>query len=329
MAAAPLWRKFGGYKFLLWVIALDALSILLFAFSKNAWSVIILFALGFTLNILVYFSLDELLKISSSNSSTGRTRGGYLALSSLAWISAQLSLGTFMGGFSFRMIYLTSFAVILLFFALAYRRLKNIPDPQYDQMDTKKYIGEFFKNKNLFRAYTLTFLLQFFFCWMVIYTPIYLSSHLGFSWKEIGLIFAVMIVPFALIPFPLGKFSDKIGERKMLMFGFIVTSLATLSLFFVKEHSIWIWALLLFLTRVGASTIEVMSDTYFFKHITPENEEFVGVYRSTFPFAYIIGPTVAFLAISLVPSFNFLFLILGALMLSGVYLASTIKTDDI
>src|SRR3989338_4447178 len=28
---------------------------------------------------------------------------------------------------------------------------------------------------------------------MVIYTPIYLSSHLGFTWKEIAMIFTIML----------------------------------------------------------------------------------------------------------------------------------------
>ena len=250
-----IFRKMGGYKFLLWVIALDGLSILLFAFSQNTWSVILFFVLGFALNILIYFSLDELLKISSTDSRTGRTRGSYMALCSLAWIIAQLALGTFLGEFSFRIIYLVSFALMLLFFLISYVRLRNIPDPNYDKMNAKKYVGKFFKNKNLFRAYSISFLLQFFYCWMVIYTPIYLSLHLGFSWKEIGLIFAVMLLPFSILPFPLGRYADKIGERKMLMFGFTIASLATLSLFFIYQPVVWLWALLIFTSRIGAATI--------------------------------------------------------------------------
>jgi hypothetical protein len=72
-----------------------------------------------------------------------------------------------------------------------------------------------------------------------------------------------------------------------------------------------------------------MSDSYFFKHIKPENEEFVGVYRSASPVAYIIGPLFAFVVFSFVPSFNFLYLILGAFMLCGIYLSGTIRKSDI
>jgi MFS family permease len=324
-----IFRKMGGYKFLLWVIGLDALSILLFAFSKNAWSAALIFIFGFTFNTLIFFSLDEILKIFSSNAITGKTRGIYLTICSLAWVMAQLASGTILGETSFRMIYFISFIITVLFLLVSYFSFSGIPDPKYDKTGAVRYIGEFFKNKNLFRAYGLSLLLQFFYCWMVIYTPIYLSLHLGFSWKEIGIIFSIMLLPFVIIPFNLGKYADKIGERKILMFGFAIASLATLTLFFIQGHQIWLWALLLFTTRIGAATIEVMNDAYFFRHIKPENEEFVGIYRSALPVAYILGPLVAFLFLIFIPSLNFIYIILGAFMLLGIYLSSTIRKSDI
>jgi len=326
-----IFKRLGGYKFLLLIIGLDILSILAFVLAKNVWIIIIAFILGFTLNTIVIFSLDEFLKIFSKNSSTGGIRGTYLAITSLAWILSQLVLvfGKAKDTFSFQGIYLIAFFIMVLFFLLSFFSLKNIPDPKYDKIKAFKYVKEFFKNKNLFRAYSINFLLQFFFCWMVIYMPIYLSAHLGFDWKQIGMIFAIMLLPFFILPFHLGKYSDKIGERKMLMLGFFVTSLFTLFLFFIQKNEVWIWTLALFLTRVGASAVEVMSDVYFFKHIKPENEEFVGVYRSAPPVAYIIGPITASIVFIFIPSFNLIFLVLGALMLYGVYLSSTIRKSDI
>ena len=147
--------------------------------------------------------------------------------------------------------------------------------------------------------------------------------------KEIGIIFAIMLLPFIILDIPLGKFSDKIGERKMLMFGFTIASLATLSLFFIQIHAVWIWALLLFITRIGAANIEVMSEAYFFKHIKPEEEQFIQVSRSSSPVAYILGPLLAFVVFIFIPSFNLIYTILGIIMLFGVYLSSTIKKSDI
>jgi len=324
-----IFRKVGGYKFLLSVTLLNALSLLSFTLVKDAWGVIPIFILYFALNTLTVFSLDEILKIFSKNSAIGKVRGMYLALSNFAWVVAQLASSKILEKSSFETVYFVTFVIMILFFIFVFFSLKGMPDPNYDKSKTIKYIKEFFKNKNLLRAYNINFLLQFFYSWMVIYTPIYLYSYLGFSWEEISIIFAIMLLPFCILQFPLGFYSDKIGERKMLMFGFTIMSLATLSLFFIERNEIWIWATLLFMTRVGAAMIEVMSDVYFFKHIKAENEEFVGVYRSTSPVSYIIGPSVAFIIFAFVPSFNFIYVILGTIMLYGIYLSSTIRKSDI
>ena len=218
---------------------------------------------------------------------------------------------------------------MILLLVVSLYDLRKIPDPKYDEVKGLGYIKNFFRNKNLARSYVINSLLQFFFCLMVIYTPIYLSSHLHFTWIEISKIFAVMLLPFLILPFPLGKYSDKIGERKMLMIGFTVTALSVASIFFIERHEVWIWAIVLFITRIGGATIETMSDAYFFKHVKSEEEQFVGVYRSSPSVAYIIGPLVASITLFLVPSFEFIYLVLGAVMLYGVYLSSKIEKSDI
>jgi MFS family permease len=164
---------------------------------------------------------------------------------------------------------------------------------------------------------------------MIIYTPIYLYTHLGFNWKQIGFIFAIMLVPFLFIPFQAGKYVDRVGERRILMYGFTITALFTLLLFYIHGHSVWIWALMLFITRIGAASVEVTSDAYFFKHIVSKNDEFVGVYRSASPVAYILGPLCAFVIFIFVPAFNYIYLILSVIMLFGIYLSSTIEKRGI
>ena len=322
-------RRIGGYKLLLWSAWLNAISLLFLSMSKNIWVIILMFVFYLTLNTMIIFLLDELLQIFSKNSGVGKIRGFYITISSSAWIIAQSVSGTILNNFSFSILYFISFAIMIIFFVVSFLFLKNLPDPKYDQIPILQSLKIFFKNKNLARSFKINFLLQLFYAFMVIYTPIYLKSHLGFTWSEIGMIFAIMLTPFIILPFPLGKYSDKIGERKMLIFGFALASLATLSLFFIKQHEIWVWALALFITRIGAATIEIMSDVYFFKHIIPENDELIGIYRNATPVAYILAPLIAFIIFTFTPSFNFIYIILGVLMLFGVYLSSMIKKSDI
>lgn len=328
LGAPALFKKIGGYKFLAGAVFLDALTFLLLKFVANTLSMGLIFIVGITLNTLVVFSLDEFLKIFSDKKNVGKTRGIYLTLVSLALILAQVSHATILKNFSFQDTYLLASIMMGVFLILVLFALRNTRDPEYDAVHNLKYLKKFFGNKNLRRAYVAGFLVQFFYAWMVIYTPIYLSAHLGFSWQEIGTIFSIMLLPFLFVPFYAGKLSDKIGERRMLMFGFAVTALFTIFLFYINLHSVFYWAALLFLTRIGMSLTEAMSDTYFFKHIKAENDEFIGLYRTASPTANIIGPIMAFLVLILVPAFNFIYLILGALMLYGVYLSSTIRKSD-
>ncbi len=166
----------------------------------------------------------------------------------------------------------------------------------------------------------INFILQFFFATMVVYTPIYLFKHLGFSWDQLGAIFTIMLVPFVLFGIPTGILIDKynVKKRTLLYAGFIIMSLSTITMTFLDSHSIALWALVLFVTRVGASIIETTAEVYFFTHVTEEDAYLLGVFRDMTPVSFIMAPLIATLVFIYLP-FNFLFLILGVFTLSGLY----------
>ncbi|MEK7106062.1 MAG: hypothetical protein AAB895_01735, partial [Patescibacteria group bacterium] len=146
LLAPKIIPKVGGSKFLLGVVFLDALSFLGLVFVQSPLILVMLFILGISLNTLVVFSLDEILKIFSQNENTGKIRGSYLAICNLAWILAQVASGTVLGAFSFRAIYFISFLVMTSLLLTSFLKLRNIPDPKYDKDSTIKYLGNFFRN---------------------------------------------------------------------------------------------------------------------------------------------------------------------------------------
>jgi MFS family permease len=161
---------------------------------------------------------------------------------------------------------------------------------------------------------------------MVIYSPIYLHEYLNFNWEQTAIIFTIMLIPFILVDYPLGYISDKIGEKKILLFGFFISAFFTLLIPFITIPKIWIWALILFGTRVGAATIEVMSESYFFKEIGEKNADEISFFRNTFPLSYIIAPLLAIPVLLLTPSFEYIFFVLGAIMLLGLF--TTLRLKD-
>ena len=68
---------------------------------------------------------------------------------------------------------------MLILLAVVYAYFRRIPEPEYDKTPAKA-LGIFSRIKIFFRAYKMSFILQLFYSWMVIYTPIYLSAHIGF-----------------------------------------------------------------------------------------------------------------------------------------------------
>jgi MFS family permease len=317
--------KIGSRKFLLSVSFLSSLFLFSLALLKSSFLAIPVFILYLCLNTLIIFTIDEIIKIYSKENSTGKIRGFYLSVTSLAWVFAQISSGRILKDLNINDIYIIASILVFMFFLNVFFNLKKIEEPEYDRTSTKENILNFFKNKNLRQAYLINITLQFFYSWMVIYTPIYLKNYINFDWDKIGIIFAIMLLPFVLIQFPMGKYSDTHGEKKMLKFGFFVMFIFTLLIFFIKENTLLVWAIVLFMTRVGAATVEVMADVHFFKNIRPENEEFIGIYRSAAPVAYILGPMTAFLVFLVIPEFKFLYVLLASFMLFGFLLASRVK----
>ena len=163
----------------------------------------------------------------------------------------------------------------------------------------KKYMREPFwialkkirARPNLARISTVNFILQFFYSWMVVYTPLYLTQTIGLGWDVIGIIFTIMLLPFVLFQLPLGRLADKrLGEKEILITGIFIMGISTLVFAFSHSFIPLIIGAVLFATRTGASFIEIMAETYFFKNVNEEDAEMISLFRDSMPIAYLIGP---------------------------------------
>lgn len=323
--APELLTKIGNRKASMWFSIASFFSLLLMAFGEKDFLVIPAFIIYFIFSNILIASLDIFIEESSKRSSIGKLRGLYLMIINLAWVIAQTISGSIINRSSFKGIYLFSAIFMLLVSILFALYLRDFKDPQYIKMSIIKIFRRFIKRKALARIYFINLILKVFFAWMVIYTPIYLYEHLGFSWGKIGIIFTIMLLPFVILDYPLGRISDKIGEKKLLIAGFIVSAFFTLLIPFITEPKVWIWGLILFGTRVGAATIEVMSETYFFKKVKAEEAEEINFFRNTYPLSYVIAPIFAIPILFLVPSFQYLFYVLGAIMLIGLFITLRLR----
>lgn len=318
-------RKFGNYKVLLLLSSLNLFTLLGITFVKNIEIVIPLFIVYLAVGTATFLNLDILLEKQSEDCNTGNIRGFYLSISNIAWVVSPFIAGLFLSKGYYWGVYLLSALMTIPFLFLVRKNFKDFKDPNYFDTPFWKTLKKIYHLKDVYNILAVRCLLHLFYSWMIIYSPIYLSKYIGLDWKSIGFIFTIMLIPFVIFQVPFGILADKkYGEKEILSLGLILMGVSTISLSFITSQEFWIWATLLFVTRIGASAVEIMSETYFFKKVDEKDADIIGFFRMTLPFAYIIAPTLATITI-LIFSFKSIFIVLGLLMFLGLKYSLTIK----
>jgi len=320
-------KRFGNFKTALTLIIAELIALLGLVFINNSLWLIIVFVVNLAIIPLVYFSMDIFLEGFSRNSQTGTVRGIYLTSVNLAWAFSPLISGLLLADNDYWKIYLASFIFLLPVLLILVINLRQFKDSNYEVVPVWRTIKSITHDKNISAIFGANFLLFFFYSWMTIYTPLYLNKFLGFSWGQIGTIFFIMLLPFVLVQLPLGRIADKkFGEKEILSLGFFVIAVSTCLITFIDSRQMWLWAAILFITRVGASMIEIMCDTYFFKKVGALNAGVISFYRMVGPLAYVLGPLVAMALIVIFKiDLSYLFLILGLIMLIGLVFSLRLK----
>lgn len=318
-------NKFGNRRTILTFATLTFLALLFLALGDNKFFAIIGFVLYFTSSFLIVMNLDIFVEDYTQNVSVGKWRGIYITMTSLSWVIAQSISGTVIAKSSYDGIYLLASLFIFLFVLIFILLLREFKDPHYKSVPILNTIKFIIHDKKVSKIYLLNFILKFFYAWMIVYTPIYLHEQIGFSWQTMGSLFTIMLLPFVLVTFPLGRLSDKIGEKKILNTAFVIIILATLLIPFIKEANFLLFAIVLFASRIGAASIEIMTESYFFKIEKEEDADVLSFFRNTAPLSFIIAPLLAIPILLFVPNFSFLFFILGAILLSGLYISLKLK----
>ena len=143
--------------------------------------------------------------------------------------------------------------------------------------------------------------------------------------KILGIIIPIALLPFIFFEVSLGRLADKkLGEKEILFVGFIIMAVSTAGLSFITTSSVIIWALILFAGRTGASMVEAMTESYFYKKVDVEDAHLITFMRTLRASAYIIGPIVGTVLLSFI-DFRYLFIILGFLMLTSLPFVFEIK----
>lgn len=319
-------RRFGNYHTTLVIMGLEIVTLLSLAFFSIPIVIIFLFVLHQALYSLIFLNLDTFVESYSDDHATGSIRGVFMTVLNIAIAVAPFLAGLMLTDHDFWKVYLAAAIFMSLCFLVIAKNFKSYVDPQYLVPKFKDTIRTVIKNHDLHSVIFLHFLLAFFFSWMVIYTPIYLNKHIGLPMSDIlSVIIPVALLPFIFFEALLGRIADtKLGEKEIVTAGFLLMAIATMGLSWITSTSVVVWAVALLITRIGASAVESMTESYFYKKVGPGEINLVTFMRMVRGSAYIVGPLLGSLVLSFI-NFRFLFFTLGIIILTSIPYTLTIK----
>lgn len=319
-------RGVGNFKMLTCLILLEIGALLVLANATTVWVAVAAFIAQHAFNPAIIYCLDIILDSYTTQGEQGRSRGVFLTILNTPPIIATIITGYILTGQNFGNVYTLSalFLVPLLFITLF--QFRNFQDPHYKKVEVKK-VFQRLKSHRLVRDILIdNIVLQMFYAIMTIYLPLYLQRTVGFTLSEITLMFSIMLIPFILLQLPIGKIEDeRVGEKELLISGFILMGLAISIIGWMETSSLLFWTLILVATRIGAAIVEISTETYFFKHVHPSDADMIGVFRMSHSIAFALTPLIGAVVLRYVDIKNMFFIGASIILIVGLRYAFDLR----
>jgi hypothetical protein len=210
---------------------------------------------------------------------------------------------------------------------ILYHFMRKSPEPRYENIEISGAFARVMKDKNLSAILICMFLLECFYATMVIYSPLYLGS-LGIGLPiYLSAILPIALLPFVVLPYELGVLADtKLGEKELLISGLLLMSLMCSIVAMTNTSSIMLWVIILTLSRVGASLVETMIFSYYFKVVKSKDIALVTLFGNIRNVAIIFVPCVGIIVSSFTKNYYIvLFTLMSLALFYGAVQAFQLK----
>lgn len=260
--------------------------------------------------------LDIILESYSEDKKSGRIRGTHLTILNTGFLLGPLLSTSLLDWYDYSGLFLFVMIINVIIFIIGLIGLRDGNNKFEGDITTQDLFKKIFVNKDLMNIYWISFILEFFFALMVVYTPLYLLDK-GIDWSQIGIIFTIMLIPFVLIGYPAGFLADKkIGEKEMIIASLILMAVFTANIFFIDSNSLWIWGAVMFMNRIGAALIEILRDSYFYKKIDGRDMDLISFFRTSRSVAYMAATALSAVILLFLPLKAIFLFVAGAILLA-------------
>ncbi len=272
-------KKFHTYGFTFGIAIAEMVIITIFGYTQNIYLIPVFFVVHFVLQVLLNITLNIFIENFTIHARVGSVRGLFLAIFNLAILISPFIGGAILRYYSFSVLYTVSACMLIPYLYFLHRYLHHMKEPAYHQVNIIGAAKEAFRNKNLRAAMIGELVVQSFYATMVIYSPLYLSA-IGIPLTSyMMIILPIALIPLVVLPYELGYLADKkFGEKEMLIIGLLILTVTTFLFVTVSTTALWVWALLLFVSRIGATFVETMSFSYYFKKVGVEDPSLTALF---------------------------------------------------
>ena len=289
-------KRFHTYQFTFAVAFAEIVAITLFGHTENPYLLPIFFIIHYVLQVLLYICLNIFIESFSAHAKIGSIRGLFLAILSLGILISPMIGGVILSVSSFASLYTVAGLVLIPYLFFLHKYLQHIKEPAYYEVDIFSTITKAFRNKNLRAAIIAEFVVHAFYAVMIIYSPLYLST-LGIPLTSyLTIILPLALLPLVILPYELGLLADrKFGEKEMLIIGLLILTVTTFLCVIVTTNDIRVWVLLLLVSRIGASFVETMAFSYYFKKVGSEDPSLTALFINMAGASTLVVATVGVL----------------------------------
>lgn len=299
-------------------IGLEILAILGISYIENSFLFGIAFILFLATQVLISFNFDIFFEHNTSKQNEAQTRGVVVALQHVGRMLGPIIAAFLTVKIGIKAPYSVSLILMSISGILLYFATLNFKDKKYAPAQVTKSFKLIKERPALRKSLLSILLLHVFYALMVTFVPVYLADVKGIKPESLGLIFTIMLTPFVILGYPIGKHIDGgASGRLMARYGLFIMAITTLMFPVIDSNSLIIWGSILLLSRVGAVMLETAGEGIFFKAIEEEETELLGVMRDMQPIGYFIASFVSVVTL-LIGDVKDIFYIVGLILILGI-----------
>lgn len=321
-------ERYGAQKIALMLALVEVVVLFGLASAPGAFFATLFMAVTIAMQPFLAYQFDLLIEATIADSNTtGRVRALFRTAWSMAALAAPLLLGALLDDSDlYGRVFIAAAAMLIpLVVLFVIRKLPEGPPPALAHMhDTLVHVV---RNRDLAAVTFGNLLLYLFLAWMPLYTPFYLHNVLGLPWSQLGWMFSIMLIPYAVIEYPAGWIADRfIGDKEMMFLGYFIAGGSAVALGFTTIATpLAVILAILVCSRIGAALIESMVEAHFFRRISRRDINTVAVFRSVWPLSLIIAPMIGS-SILILADYPTFFILTGAFTaIAGMLTALSIR----